>query len=198
MKTKDIPVASISIRGIPDMTAKQARHLCAWLTAKAKELGKKSERANYSRRLTAKLFSTLVAVSMLAGCQTGPTAADVAADRDRWAAVRDVTADHTVDAIEAPLVAELLAAWDAKLSADEAKVASADTTVADLLRVYGSAAVTIWVVPELQKRAPEFFRLVDKDGNGTLSDAELLAIDPKSPVFAAVVLTTAARLIAKK
>lgn len=142
--------------------------------------------------------TALLLLSLFAGCQTGPTAADVAADRDRWAAVRDVTADHTVDAIEAPLVAELLAAWDAKLSADEAKVASADTTVADLLRVYGSAAVTIWVVPELQKRAPEFFRLVDKDGNGTLSDAELLAIDPKSPVFAAVVLTTAARLLAKK
>lgn len=198
MKTKDAPVASISIRGIPNMTTKQAKHLCAWLATKAKELAQKSERTKYSRRFTARLFATSIAALLLAACQTGPTAADVAADRDRWAAVRDVTADHTVDAIEAPLVAELLAAWDAKLSADEAKVASADTTVADLLRVYGSAAVTIWVVPELQKRAPEFFRLVDKDGNGTLSDAELLAIDPKSPVFAAVVLTTAARLLAKK
>ena len=141
------------------------------------------------------LFALFLAV--LAGCQVGPTAADVAADRDRWAAMRDVTADKQVDALVAPLLGELLAAWDAKLSADEAKVASADTTIADLLRVYGSAAVTIWVVPELQKRAPEFFRLVDKDGNGTLDDAELLAIDPKSPVFAAVVLTTAARLLAK-
>ncbi len=149
--------------------------------------------------MTRRRWAALAALAflLLCSCATGPTAADVAADRDRWRAVRDTTADRTVDALEAPLLGELLAAWDAKLTADEAAVVSRDTTVEDLLRVYGAAAVQLWLVPEFQRRAPEMFRLVDRNGDGVLDETELRAIDPKSPVFATVVLMTAAQLLAK-
>lgn len=139
----------------------------------------------------------LLALAILAGCVAGPSAADVAADRDRWRAVRDVVADGQVDATEAPLLQQLIFAWNDKLEADEAIVASKDTTVEDLLRVYGETAVQLWLVPEFKKRAPQMFALVDKNGDGMLDANELRSIDPKSPVFAAVVLTTAAQLIAK-
>lgn len=134
----------------------------------------------------------------LSACAAAPTAADVVADRARWIAVRDVTADGKVDAVEESAWTELLLTWDHKLSADEQNVAEADTTVADLIRVYGIAAVQIWFAPELQKRSPELFRLVDRNSDGILGESELLAVDPKSPVFAVVVLSTAARLLASK
>lgn len=139
------------------------------------------------------LLLLLAGCSLLVSCTTGPSPADVAADRARWAAVRDVTADAAVDEREAPLLAELLIAWDARLTADEAAAGQPRGTrevLLELLRVYGLAAVQLLIAPELQARAPELFRLVDRDGDGVLSEAELLAIDPTSPVFALVVTTT--------
>lgn len=144
-----------------------------------------------------KRFTIFLMAALSAGCAAGPTAADVAADRDRWRAVRDTVLDGKVDATEAPLLNELLTEWDVKLEADEATVASRDTTVEDLLRVYGETAVQLWLVPEFQKRAPAMFALVDRNRDGQLDANELRSIDPKSPVFAAVVLTTAAQLVAK-
>lgn len=135
---------------------------------------------------------------LLTACATGSTAADVAADRDRWRAVSDTTADKQVDATEAPLLTELLIAWDAKLTADEKRVASADTTWQDLARVYGEAVVTVLLADEIKVRAPELFRLVDRNADGVLGIDELQQIDPTSPVFAAVVVSTAVRLLAKK
>jgi len=139
----------------------------------------------------------ILLIALLHGCASGPTAADVAADRDRWTAVRDVARDNLVDAIERPLLDELLRVWDQKLMADEAALVSTDTTVRDLIRVYGIAAVQVFLAPEIQARAPELFRLIDRNMDGTLDEAELLAVDPKSPVFAVVVLSTAARLLAR-
>jgi len=136
-------------------------------------------------------------VAVLHGCASGPTPADVAADRDRWTAVRDVARDNLVDGIERPALDELLRVWDQKLMADEAALVSTDTTVRDLIRVYGVAAVQVFLAPEIQARAPELFRLIDRNLDGTLDEAELLAVDPKSPVFAVVVLSTAARLLAR-
>lgn len=144
------------------------------------------------------LLLLLATCSLLTSCCNGPPAADVAADRARWTAVRDTTADGAVDEREGPLLAELLIAWDAKLAADEVAAGQprdARTIVAELLRVYGVAAVQVLVGPDLQARAPELFRLVDRDGDGVLSEAELLAIDPASPVFALVVTTTVHRLL---
>lgn len=144
------------------------------------------------------LILMLVGASLLTSCCSGPAPADVAADRARWTAVRDTTADGAVDAREGPLLAELLVAWDAKLAANEAAAGQprdARTVVAELLRVYGLAAVQVLVGPDLQARAPELFRLVDKDADGILSEAELLSIDPASPVFALVVTTTVHRLL---
>ena len=122
---------------------------------------------------------------------------DVAADRGRWMATRDVTADNAVTAQERTALDSLLEKWDRDLTDDEATIARGEDTVQDLIRVYGLAAVQLWVTPELQKRAPELFRLVDRTGNGALEEAELLAVDPRSTVFAAVVVSTAARLIAE-
>jgi hypothetical protein len=97
------------------------------------------------QRIAAALAALLVL--LLCGCQTGPSAADVAADRARWTAVRDrdvssqarlehvraAVADDTItpqerqlleDAFrtwdqEAPLYAMFLLVWDDKLTADE-------------------------------------------------------------------------------
>lgn len=140
----------------------------------------------------------LVLLCLFTACATGPTAADIAADRDRWRAMSDVTADKQVDATEAPLLTTLLIEWDAKLTADERRVASADTTWQDLARVYGEAVVTVLLADEIKARAPELFRLVDRNSDGTLSIDEVTLIDPTSPVFAAVVVSTAVRLLAKK
>lgn len=65
----------------------------------------------------------------------------------------------------------------------------------ELLRVYGVAAVQVALAPELEERAPELFRLVDKNGDRVLDESELLSIDPTSPVFALVVASTVHRLI---
>lgn len=126
---------------------------------------------------------------------------DVQADRDRWTAVRDVTADGQVDEMEAPLLAQLLVAWDDKLTRDEAAAGQrrdARSILADLIRVYGAATVQVFAGPELQARAPELFRFVDVDSDGVLSEQELLAIDPLNPVFALVVASTAKRLLERR
>lgn len=137
----------------------------------------------------------------LTSCASGPDPADVAADRARWTAVRDLTADGQVDAQEAPLLGQLLVVWDQKLAADEAAAGrprDARTVLLDLLRVYGVAAVQVFLGPELQQRAPEAFRLLDRNSDGVLSEAELLAVDPTDPVFAVVVVTTLHRLLTRR
>lgn len=139
-----------------------------------------------------------LALLFLAGCQVAPSAADVAADRDRWAAVTAVTADRAVDDAEAPLLSELLAAWDASIQAAEARVAAAGTTWQDLVRVYGSATVNVLLAQEIATKAPELFRFVDRNEDGELSPEELMAVDPANPVFAAAVVSTAVRLLARK
>lgn len=135
---------------------------------------------------------------IVAACATGPSAADVAADRARWAAMRDVTADQAVDAAEAPHLAALFMAWDEKLTADEKRVASAATTWQDLARVYGAAIAQELLGAELAARAPDLFRFVDRNSDGVLSVDEIASIDPKNPVFAAVIVSTAVQLIARK
>lgn len=145
------------------------------------------------------LLLLLVACSMLLSCTTGPDPADVAADRDRWRAVRDVTADGRIGEDEAPLLTGLLVVWDEKLTADETAAGRHDpkAVLVDLLRVYGVAAVQVFLAPELKARAPDLFALVDVDKDGALSEAELLAIDPRSPVFAIVVASTVTQLLKK-
>jgi hypothetical protein len=146
-------------------------------------------------------WASLALLSLLTACATGPSKADVEADRARWTAMRDVTADSTIDASESPLVDELLVEWDNKLAADE-KAAGAErdgrTIAADLLRAYGLAAVQVFLEPELKARAPELYRLIDKDSSGWLSAEEIMSVDPTSPVFAVVVTTTAMHLLRKR
>lgn len=142
-------------------------------------------------------WASLLLAFLLCACNA-LNPADVAADRDRWAAVTAVTADGTIDASEKPVFDAAMAGWDQKLIAAEAAVAQGNATAQDLIRAYGLAAVQLWLVPEMQKTAPELFRLADRNGDNMLDEAEILSIDPKSPAFAAVVLTTAARLIARK
>lgn len=142
-----------------------------------------------------------------AACAAGPNPADVMADRARWTAVRDTTADGTVDANEAPLLAELLTVWDSKLTADEAAAGRSrdpKQIAADLLRVYGAAVITAVLgelTPEFAKieaQFPEAFRLVDKNSDHLISLDELTTVDPTNPVFAAVVAQTAVQLIRRK
>lgn len=143
------------------------------------------------------LFSWLL---LLCGCHTIDPA-DVEADRARWTALRDITADGVLSPLELAAVGDWLIAWDTRLLADEAaakRPRDARAIVQDLVRVYGFATVQVFVVPELQARAPELFRLADLNSNGTLEADELLAIDPTSPVFALVVASTVQRLLAKR
>lgn len=138
---------------------------------------------------------------LLAACASGPDPADVAADRARWRGVRDATADGVLSPAESVVLAELLVAWDEQVTALEAAANTKqkpEAVLAELLRVYGVAMVDTFFAPELQRRAPELFRLVDKDGNGSLSAEELTSIDPTSPVFALVVASTVHRLIKRK
>lgn len=139
---------------------------------------------------------TALAVCLAAACATGPAPLDVEADRARWTAVRAVVADGTLDAAENTALAGLLAAWDAKLAVDEA-AAEQDRRgqLEELVRVYGAAVVSVTLGPELQRRAPDLFRLVDKNTDGQLAIDEILSIDPASPVFAVVVATTVAQLV---
>lgn len=144
------------------------------------------------------LLLLLLACCALVSCASAPPAEDVVADRARWAAVRDLSADGQIDAVELQLLGTLLVAWDEKLTADEAAAGHKRTPqemLGELLRVYGAAAVQAWLAPELQARAPEAFRLVDRNGNGVLEEQEMLAIDPTDPVFAVVLVTTAQHLL---
>lgn len=134
----------------------------------------------------------------LIGCQTGPTAADVAADRDRWHAVFQTAADRVVDDQEAPLLDQLLVEWDQKLRVDEQRVAGAQSRWEDLARVYGAAVVQVVLAREIAAAAPELFRFIDRNSDDVLAADELAAIDPLNPVFAAAVVSTAVRLAAGK
>lgn len=147
-------------------------------------------------------FPLVVAIlALLHGCSSGPHPEDVAADRDRWDAVRAVAADGAIDAQEAPLLATLLVEWDQKLTADEDAAGRArdpQQQLRDLLRVYGLAAVQLFVAPMLQAQAPDVFRLVDRNGDGMLDQAELLAIDPRDQVAAMVIASAVHGLIKRK
>ena len=143
----------------------------------------------------------LLLVLCFSACVTGPSPADVAADRARWTAVRDVTLDGQVDGPEAAALTELLIAWDEKLRGQEAAAGSSwtpEAILADMLRVYGPAAVQVFLGPKLEAQAPELYRLVDRNADHVLSAEEMLAIDPRSPVFAVVVLSTLQQLLGRR
>ncbi|MFY9341476.1 MAG: EF-hand domain-containing protein [Planctomycetota bacterium] len=159
----------------------------------------------HRRRLSPFSFLLLACCSCLAACATGPDPLDVQADRDRWTAFRDATADGRIDEREAPLVAELFVVWDQKLTAAEAAAnrARAPRDVwAEVLRVYGEAAVQVALMevgwPAIAAQHPDAFRLVDRDGDGRLTVSELQAVDPLSPVFAMVVTQTAVQMLRRK
>jgi hypothetical protein len=159
---------------------------------------------------TVRILPLLFALFLCGCASTGPSAADVAADRARWTAVRMVTADGVVDrttvieppnGTEASLLSELLVEWDDKLAGDEAAASqprTAASTFDEIVRVYGAAAVEVFLVDEVaraEKRYPEAFRLIDKNGDRAITIDELRAVDPMSPVFALVVASTAKRLL---
>jgi hypothetical protein len=140
----------------------------------------------------------------LAGCVTpGPSLLDVQADRARWEALHMAVADRAIDDAEHGALGVLFDEWDKKLVADEVAASNASArrdTMADLVRVYGDAAVSVVLADaDLQAKAkaaaPDLFALADRDGSGSLSLAEILTLDPTSPVFAVVVATTVARLV---
>jgi hypothetical protein len=138
---------------------------------------------------------------LFAACASGPAPADIAADRSRWTGVRDATADGVIDPVEAPLVAELLVAWDEKLVADEkaaGRPQDPNQQVATLLRVYGAAVVQTILVPKLQAKAPHLFALLDVNQDQAISSEELGAVDIRDPVFALVVTETIIALIKKR
>lgn len=146
------------------------------------------------------LFVFALLALLLASCASGPSVADVAADRARWRATHDVTADGVVDPQEAPLLAQLLAEWDAKLGVDERRIADQDTQWQDLLRVYGVAMLQVFG-GDLEARAPELFRFVDRNSNHALDLEELQALNVQTlqnPVFAAAVVSTAVQLAARR
>jgi len=151
-----------------------------------------------------KTIATLLSLFLVA-CQSGPTPADVQADRARWTTIRDAVADGVINqTTEAQPIADMLLAWDAKLTAEEqaaGKPRDWQAYGAELARVYGAAAVQVALAeigPKLKAQAPlELFRLIDKNSDGALSVDELLGVDPTSPVFALVVATTAAQLLTR-
>lgn len=155
-------------------------------------------RPNPVRRVLALLFFITVPLAFASCTTISPE--DVKADRARWTAVRDTTADGKVDEQEAPLLGQLLVAWDAKITADEAsagKPRDAGVIFAEVLRVYGAASVQAFLGPELLRSAPEVFRLIDRNGDRILSEQELTSLDLRDPVVAMVVVTTARALLTR-
>lgn len=133
---------------------------------------------------------------LAAACMTqAPDPRDIVADRARWDAVQRTTADGVLTQEEHDLLVVLIGEWDVALRVKEAAAAQSGNVLADMLRIYGVAAVQVILGPELQQRAPEVFRLVDKNSNGVLEEAELLGLDPASPVTAVVVITTLQKLL---
>ncbi len=70
-----------------------------------------------------------------------------------------------------------------------------EALLAEIVRVYGAATVQLYLVPAMQEKAPELFRLLDTDGDQILSEQEMLAFNPLSPIGALVVVTTVQRLL---
>lgn len=66
--------------------------------------------------------------------------------------------------------------------------------MADLIRVYGTTVVAGAFGADLQKHAPDAFRLFDLDGNGVIDTSELVAIDLTSPSLQVVLAVTLGNL----
>lgn len=149
-------------------------------------------------------FVFLLAVvfgALFASCITsGPTHADTVADRQAFSAVRafEAAATHTPEEIAANAV--FMTAWDQRITADEAaagKTRDPKTWLAELVRVYGTAAVQVELEPVLMAKAPAMYRLLDKNGDGHLDAQEIAGFDVLDPVAAIVLTETAFRLFGK-
>ncbi len=139
------------------------------------------------------LVRLLPLLLFLFSCTTSaPSAADVAADRARWTAVRDALADGVIDDAEAQALADLLVVWDEKnRRAEEAANAALDpgTEMMALVRAYGDAIADVFT-PNLRKYAPLLFDVIDKDQSGSISVQEIRGINWSSPALAVVVTHT--------
>src|SRR5262245_57670913 len=98
---------------------------------------------------------------LFAACvSSGPTVADVQADRTNWNTARNYQALAAPTQQERDAAALWLQAWDERLKADEAAAGKAQDPKAqwaEVLRVYGMALVQVELVPVLQQKAPELF-----------------------------------------
>ncbi len=154
------------------------------------------------------MYRTLAAICIgcliilgLCSCMGTMSKVEVEADRARWTTVRDVTADNAVDEQERQKLALALLAWDKKLALAEEEIGKArdpNAIFVDLLRVYGAAVVQAYLGPELLARAPEMFRLIDRNSDGVLSEGELASLDPRDPVVALVVVHTLHALLTRR
>lgn len=143
-------------------------------------------------------YVTMLILLVLSACWSGPSVEDVEADRARWTAVRDATADGVIEPAEKAAWAQFMLDWDDKLAADEKAAGQKrdpNQILVGLVRAYGVAAVQVFLGPELQRKAPAVFAMIDQDHDGLLTEAELLSVRPDDPAFAAVVLLTVQALI---
>lgn len=147
-----------------------------------------------------RMFRALLAAAgclLLLSCQT-PEAAEVAADRGRWAFFDQALADSAISTDEITVwiaPGGLRETWDASLRVQEERLAAAARD--QLLAVYTVEALNVFLLPKLQ-RYPQLLALVDRDGDKLLTKDELLGFDPTHPVFAAVLMATLAEHLAKK
>lgn len=150
------------------------------------------------------ILSLLLFCALLSGCYTPRLdPADVATERLQYQAIAAVTADDTIDALEKPALATNLAAWNAKITGDEALVVGKQKhSMLDLMLVlantYFEAAVGQVFAPELQRRAPVLFAAVDLNRDGLLSSDELHGIDPADPGVAGAVIVTIVEILKHK
>lgn len=146
------------------------------------------------------MFRWLLFALLFAACQGGPTAADVSADRDFWNASRAFAALPTPSEADRANYAAVLAAVDARLTADERALAqeqSPSAQWAQLFALYGDALLTLEAGPFIQKRDPAVFRVLDANGDGALTLAELRALDPTKPANVPIVTALVIHMLSK-
>ncbi len=147
-----------------------------------------------------RLVALAAFLSFLPSCVGGPTAADVSADRDFWNASRAFAALPAPTEVDRANYASVLAAVDARLTADEKALALEQNPAAkwaQLFALYGDALIGLEAGPVIKSRDPAVFAVLDADRDGSLTLAELRALDPTKPANVPIVTALVIHMLSK-
>ncbi len=133
------------------------------------------------------------------GC-TGPDAVTTKAQRDWWNADRAYLAIQTPTEADRQREQDMLAAVDARLTADEKILGQQQDPASQwgmLFALYGDALIGQEAGPLIKARDPAVFAALDADHDGNLTLAEIKALDPTKPANVPIVTALVIHMLSK-